>query len=70
MYGKKTLCFEEVAIKVIPKERRLKNKDNTSSNSKFVAIGRSYVKKNNGNVESLGMQDLRVLMGKKVRKRH
>ncbi|CAL5194565.1 unnamed protein product [Lathyrus oleraceus] len=47
VYGKETLSFEEVAIKITSEERRLKGEENTSSNSVLVARGRSYVKKNN-----------------------
>ncbi|CAK8563124.1 unnamed protein product [Lathyrus sativus] len=47
IYGKEILNFEEVASKIIFEERRLKGKDNTSSNSVLVARGRPYVKKNN-----------------------
>ncbi|CAK8533687.1 unnamed protein product [Lathyrus sativus] len=47
IYGKETLSFEEVASNIISEERRLKDKENTSSNSVLVASGRSYVKKNN-----------------------
>ncbi|CAK8537510.1 unnamed protein product [Lathyrus sativus] len=47
IYGNETLSFEKVASKIISKERRLKVKENTSSNSVLVARGRSYLKKNN-----------------------
>lgn len=47
IYGKKILNFEEVAGKIISKDRKLKDGDNTSSNSVLVAKGRPYVKKNN-----------------------
>lgn len=47
IYEKETLCFEEVASKIISEERRLKGEENTSSNSLLVVRGSSYVKKNN-----------------------
>jgi len=33
MYGKESLCFEEVATKIISKERRMKSDESTSSSS-------------------------------------
>ncbi|CAL5211080.1 unnamed protein product [Lathyrus oleraceus] len=47
IYDKETLSFEEVASKIISEERRLKDEDNTTSNSMLFARGMSYVKKNN-----------------------
>lgn len=44
-YGNETSSFEEVACKIISKERRFKGEGNTLLNSMLAARGRSYVKK-------------------------